>query len=152
MSGYYPIQTPCVWSFLYQQGIVASFRYLGVPSVETAGNSYYSQVDKPDVYFEGATSDIAKRSLILRQKWAALNSINSFEAYADYRRFDYLHSGNVPYTGPLGNTPLSVSPYIDIAKIPLRYKYPTSEYSKNPDNVLAEGTIDHQTGKIFWAK
>ena len=137
---------------LYHQGIKESFRYLGVPSVETAGNSYYSQVDKPDVYFEGATSDIAKRSLILRQKWAALNSINSFEAYADYRRFDYLHSGNVPYTGPLGNTPLSVSPYIDIAKIPLRYKYPTSEYSKNPDNVLAEGTIDHQTRKIFWAK
>ncbi len=136
---------------LFHQGISESFRYLGVASTDSA-SIYYSQTDKPDVYIEGATNDLAKRSIILRQKWAALNSINSFEAYSDYRRFDYLHTGNPPYTGPLGNTPLSVSPYIDIAKIPLRYKYPTSEYSKNPDNVIAEGSIDHQTGKIFWIK
>ena len=88
--------------------------------------------------------------MILRQKWAALNSVNSFEAWCDYRKFNYLHTGNPPYAGPLGDTPFSVSPYIDIAKIPLRLKYPTSEFSKNSANVTAEGTIDHQVSKIWW--
>ncbi len=137
---------------LYQEGIIESFRYLGVEGFGTAALDYFNQTDKPEVYFLGATSVLDKQTIILRQKWAALNSINSFEAYADYRRFDYLHTGNPPYAGPLGNTPLSVSPYIDIAKIPLRYKYPTSEYSKNPDNVGAEGSIDHQAKKIWWMK
>ncbi len=137
---------------LYHQGITESCRYLGVPDYSTAAATYYAQADKPDVFFDVAASNLAKQSIIIRQKWAALNSINGFEAYADYRKFDYLHTGNAPYAGPLGNTPFSVSPYIDLAKIPLRYKYPTSEYSKNPDNVIAEGSIDHQAGKIWWMK
>ena len=95
---------------------------------------------------------MAKQTIILRQKWAALNSINSFEAYTDYRRFDYLHTGTAPYAGPLGDTPLSLSPFIDIPKIPIRYKYPTSEFSKNPDNVSAQGSIDHQVSKIWWMR
>ena len=135
---------------LYEQGITESFRYLNVPDFAAAAATYYSQSGNAQVDFSTATTVLAKQAIILRQKWAALNSINSFEAYADYRRFDYLHTGTAPYPGPLGNTPLSVSPFIDIPKIPLRYKYPTSEYSKNPDNVGAEGNIDHQTGKIFW--
>ena len=153
---------------LYQQGITASFNYLGaqgsikgtidplkdtiVFSSDSSAILYYSQSGNTQTNFSTATTVLAKQTIILRQKWAALNNINSFEAYADYRRFDYLHTGTPPYPGPLGNTPLSVSPFIDIPKIPLRYKYPTSEYSKNPDNVLAEGNIDHQTGKIFWIR
>ncbi|MEP6711792.1 MAG: SusD/RagB family nutrient-binding outer membrane lipoprotein [Ferruginibacter sp.] len=137
---------------LYQQGITESFRYLGVPSFESAAMAYYSQAGNTQADFTTATTVLAKQTIILRQKWAALTSINSFEAYSDYRRFDYLHTGTPPYTGPLGNTPLSVSPFIDVPKIPLRYKYPTSEYSKNPENVGAEGAIDHQTGKIFWIR
>lgn len=136
----------------YQNGITESFRYLEVDAYDTAAKAYYKQEDRPEVYFPGAASIVQKQSIIIRQKWAALNSINSFEAYADYKRFNYLHTGNPPYTGPLGNTPLSVSPYIDIAKIPLRYKYPTSEYSKNPENVSGEGSIDHQVSKIWWMK
>lgn len=137
---------------LYQQGVTASFEYLGVPDADNAAITYYSQTNNNQANFSTATTDLAKRTIILRQKWAALSSINSFEAYADYRRFDYLHTGNPPYTGPLGDTPLSLSPFIDIKKIPLRYKYPTSEFSKNPDNVAAEGTIDHQVDKIFWMR
>lgn len=141
---------------LYQMGIKASFKYLGASdngiSSDSSAVIYYSQPGNIAVNYSTATSILAKQTIILRQKWAALNSINSFEAYADYRRFDYLHTGTPPYAGPLGNTPLSVSPYIDIAKIPLRYKYPTSEFSKNPDNVSKEGTIDHQVNKIWWMK
>ena len=137
---------------LYQNGIVESFRYLGVASPQTAAATYYSQAGNTTVDFSTATSVLAKQTIILRQKWAALNSINSFEAYTDYRRFDYLHTGNPPYAGPLGDTPLSLSPFIDIPKIPLRYKYPTSEFSKNPDNVSAQGSIDHQVSKIWWMR
>ncbi|MEO7767802.1 MAG: SusD/RagB family nutrient-binding outer membrane lipoprotein [Ferruginibacter sp.] len=137
---------------LFQQGIVESFRYLGVPGYQSAAVTYYSQAGNTTVDFSTATTVLAKQTIILRQKWAALNSINSFEAYSDYRRFDYLHTGTAPYPGPLGNTPFSASPYIDIAKIPLRYKYPLSEFSKNPENVSAEGTIDHQVNKIWWIR
>lgn len=136
---------------LYQQGIIESFRYLGVASYASTFASWYaSQAGNTDVDYSTATSVLAKQTIILRQKWAALISINSAESYGDYRKFDYLHTGTPPYAGPLGNTPLSYSPYIDIPKIPLRLKYPTSEYSKNPENVNAEGTIDHQTNKIWW--
>ena len=137
---------------LFYQGITESFRYLGVKDYANAAMTYYSQTGNNVVDFTTATTTLSQQTIILRQKWAALNSINSFEAYADYRKFDYLHTGNPPYLGPLGNTPLSVSPYIDIKKIPLRYKYPTSEFSKNPDNVSAEGSIDHQVNKIWWMK
>ncbi|HEY5406851.1 MAG TPA: SusD/RagB family nutrient-binding outer membrane lipoprotein [Ginsengibacter sp.] len=135
---------------LYEQGVTSSFEYLGVPGADAAAMTYYSQSGNTDVNFATATTVLAKQAIILRQKWAALNSINSFSAYADYRKFDYLHTGNFPYPGPLGDNPLSVSPYIDVAKIPTRYLYPTSEYSRNPDNVGAEGTIDQQVNKIWW--
>jgi Starch-binding associating with outer membrane len=136
---------------LYQQGIIESFRYLGVPNYTDSFNVYYAkEAGNPMVNYSTASSVLAKQTIILRQKWAALNSINSTESYADYRKFDYLHTGTAPYPGPLGDTPLSFSPYIDIAKIPTRLKYPTSEYSRNPENVNAEGTIDHQVNKIWW--
>jgi hypothetical protein len=137
----------------YKQGIVESFRYLGVPGYQDAFDStYYPQeAGNTKVDYSTATTTLAKQTIILRQKWAALNSINSFEAYADYRRFNYLQTGATPpYPGPLGDTPLSFSPYIDVTKIPTRWLYPTSEYSRNPDNVSAEGTINQQTSKIWW--
>lgn len=136
---------------LYQDGIKESFRYLGVPNYADSFNVYYAnEAGNTKVDYSTATTQLAKQTIILRQKWAALNSINSAEAYADYRKFDYLHTGTAPYAGPLGDTPLSYSPYIDIPKIPTRLKYPTSEYSRNPENVNAEGTIDHQVNKIWW--
>lgn len=144
------INAPADAVTLYQQGIKSSFEYLGVPNADDTAAVYYNQSGNTQTNFTTATTTLAKQAIILRQKWAALNSINNFSAYADYRKFDYLHTGNPPYPGPLGDTPLSFSPYIDVAKIPLRWQYPTSEYSRNPDNVGAEGTIDHQVNKIWW--
>ncbi len=140
-------------NMLYQQGIIESMRYLGVADYQTAFTNYYAEgVGNAKIDYSTATTALAKQTIILRQKWAALNSINSFEAYNDYRKFDYLHTGNAPYTGPLGDTPLSVSPYIDVPKIPLHWLYPQSEYDKNPENVAAEGTINHQVNKIWWMR
>ncbi|MGZ3937678.1 MAG: SusD/RagB family nutrient-binding outer membrane lipoprotein [Flavisolibacter sp.] len=132
---------------LYKSGIKASFNYLGATGFDAW---YAAEAGNSLVDYSTATTVLAKQAIILRQKWAALNNINSTEAYADYRKFDYLHTGSFPYPGPLGDTPFSYSPYIDIMKIPTRLKYPTSEYSKNPENVNAEGTINHQTDKIWW--
>ena len=132
---------------LYKSGISASFDYLGATGFDAW---YTSKAGNTQVDYSTATTVLAKQAIILRQKWAALNNINSFSAYADYRKFDYLHTGTAPYTGPLGDTPLSYSPYIDIPKIPTRYQYTTSEYSRNPDIVAAEGTIDSQVDKIWW--
>jgi hypothetical protein len=138
---------------LYKQGISESFRYLGVPSYQSAFATYYAQgAGNTKIDYSTAATALAKQTIILQQKWAALNSINSLESYNDYRKFDYLHTGSAPYPGPLGNTPLTASPYFDVNKIPIRWKYPTSEYSRNPDNVSAEGTIDHQVSKIWWMK
>jgi hypothetical protein len=132
---------------LYQSGISASFDYLGATDFATW---YASEAGNAQVDYATATTVLEKQAIILRQKWAALNSINSFEAYSDYRKFDYLHSGTPPFAGPLGDTPLSYSTLIDVNKIPIRWKYPTSEYSRNADNVNKEGDIDHQTSKIWW--
>jgi hypothetical protein len=138
---------------LYKQGIIESFRYLDVPSYQSAFATYYIQgAGNLKIDYSTATTLLAKQTIILRQKWAALNSINSCESYNDYRKFDYLHAGSAPYQGPLGDTPLTASPYYDVDKIPIRWKYPTSEYSKNPDNVSAEGAIDHQVSKIWWMR
>ena len=153
---------------LYKQGITASFQYLGaqqdIKSIvdptkdsirltpEQSAINYYSQSGNTNVDFSTATTPLAQQTIILRQKWAALVSINSFESYNDYRKFDYLHTGSAPYPGPLGNTALTASPYTDLAKIPLRWKYPTSEYSRNPDNVGKEGNINHQVNKIWWMR
>jgi Starch-binding associating with outer membrane len=154
---------------LYESGVTSSFVYLGAREVlkkvpdsngvvkdsvildpTTSATRYYSQAGNTKTNFATANTTLDKQSIILRQKWAALNSVNSTESYNDYRKFDYLHTGAIPYPGPLGGTILSYSPYIDIAKIPTRLKYPTSEYSRNPDNVNAEGNIDHQVDKIWW--
>lgn len=151
---------------LYESGVTASFEYYGaqqdlkkVPdsngvvrdsvrlTPDESATNYYSQND-PRTNFALATTPAAQQSLILRQKWAALIGINSFESYDDYRKFDNLHTGTAPFAGPLGDTPMSASPYIDVPKIPIRWLYPQSEYSKNPDNVPA--LFDHQTSKIFW--
>lgn len=156
---------------LYQKGVEESFRYLfsnydpnpssvGYDPLTPAGFddmaaavAYYSQAGNTNTNYTTATTDLEKRTIIIRQKWAALNSINSFEGWTDYRRFDYLHIGTAPYPGPLGDLILTASPDFDVLKIPIRLKYPTSEFEKNSDNVQAEGltTRDyHQTSKIWW--
>lgn len=124
---------------LYQQGVAESFRLFGVPNATSAAATYYSQPDNKNVNWDATTSSAEKLALIIRQKWAAMNSVTPKEAYDDYRRL-----------GLPDNIPLSLSPYIDVKKIPVRFLYPTSEFRTNADNVNGQGKIDHQTSKVFW--
>jgi hypothetical protein len=70
-----------------------------------------------------------------------MNGVTPLEAYADYRRL-----------GLPSDIPISISPYKNPpnAQVPVRYLYPTSEYTTNTENVNAEGTIDYYTNRVFW--
>ena len=86
---------------LYKDGIQASFVYLGLKATDF-DTWYASQAGNTKVDYSTATTVLAKQTLILRQKWAALNSINSAESYADYRKFDYLHTGYISLSRSIG--------------------------------------------------
>jgi hypothetical protein len=85
--------------------------------------------------------------LILTQKWASLNTINFFEAWAEYRRTVGIYPAK-PDRG-LPDVPLSSSASRG-PHIPWRLKYPQGEYDLNGANVLLEGNIDQFTSKIWW--
>ncbi len=121
---------------LYQKGVTASFTYLGVPSATTAATAYYTQAGKQDVNWDEAADKLA---LIISQKWAAMNTVTPFEAWADYRRL-----------GLPAEIPLSQSPYVDVAAIPVRIIYPEIEYTTNAVNVPAQADGAHHTSKLFW--
>lgn len=119
---------------LFNNGVQASFNYLGSGDA----TAYLNQNDKNTNY--AACSGFNEQlACIIRQKWMANNTVTPFESWADYRRL-----------GLPADIPLSVSPYVDVLKIPFRILYPTSEYQTNAANVAAQGTVDHHTSKIFW--
>ncbi|MFN0081669.1 MAG: SusD/RagB family nutrient-binding outer membrane lipoprotein [Ferruginibacter sp.] len=136
-----------------------SFVFLGLTAAQAdaylLGNAGF-----PDVDFNGVSQGPGLPAggiyTIISQKWFALNVIAPLEIYSDYRRtnFEYGVGG-----GFLIGPPISVNPTkpAAITKIPIRFFYPQNEYSFNPANVLAEGTIDVFTAggptgrnRIFW--
>jgi len=119
----------------YQNGVAASFSFLGVPSAASAASTYYNQSDA-ETNFTTATNKIA---VIMRQKWMAENSVNPFEEWADYRRL-----------GLPADIPLTQNPAVDVMAIPVRIIYPTIEYQTNSTNVTAQGTVNQHTTKVFW--
>jgi Starch-binding associating with outer membrane len=122
---------------LFESGVTSSFNYLGAGSP----TAYLAQAGNKKTNYAAATSTAEQIDIIIRQKWMAMNTVTPFEAWCDYRRL-----------GLPADIPLTVSPFVDILKIPYRFLYPTSEYNTNNANVTAQGTIDHHTSKIFWMK
>lgn len=120
---------------VYQRAIQASFAFTGVSDPVTAAADYTSQ-SNVSTNWNSATD---KLTLILTQKWAALNNIDLLRVYDDYRR-----------TG-IPNVPLSVYNG-HLPAIPTRLIYPQEEYDLNAANVGKEGKIDPQTDKVFWDK
>jgi hypothetical protein len=118
----------------YEQGITDSFVALGL--TEDQASTYFAQPIN-NVSF---TVSGNKLTAILTQKWAALNGLENFEAYNDYRRI------GIP------NLPTSVDPAAVGHNLPTRILYPTSELSTNAGNLGKEGTVNPLTTKIFWAK
>jgi len=116
---------------LYESAVQQSFTYLGAGSA-SAYLGAQSAVSNWDLALN-------KLTLIITQKWAAMNGINDMESWSDYRRL------NIPTDIPISDNPAATT-----RKVPVRLLYPQSEYNYNPDNVAAQGTISQFTSRIFW--
>lgn len=113
----------------YENGITASFAYLGVPSP----SSYYSQ----PLNLVSWGSSANKIQAIITQKWIAVNGITAEQSWFDYNRTGY----------PAG---LPVSLQASTPDRPVRLFYPSGETTSNGDNIPIQPNAF--TEKIFWAK
>lgn len=109
---------------LYESAIRSSFQYFKTDLSEL--DPYLNQ---ESVKFDGT---IAR---IIEQKWLALNSVSSIEAWNDYRR---LGLPNYPATAASG-----------ISDRPSRLMYPETERGTNLENVEAQGS-DDLSSKVWW--
>jgi len=130
----------------YEGGVTQSFIAMGLASTDAAtylSTQAVANWDDPantgtGISAEGTSYD-DKLILIIKQKWAAANGFNDIESWCDYRRL-----------GLPADIPISDNPAATTRKIPVRMPYPQNEYSYNPDNVSAEGTISQFTSRVFW--
>jgi hypothetical protein len=122
---------------LYQQGVEASFNFLGVTNAVPAADSYMSGSTNGLVNFASSTN---KLQTILYQKWIAECAIDGLEAYCDYRRTGY----------PFIAAPSQGAPGM---QIPQRLLYPETEYTQNTTNVDTQNqTLADLYTPIFWAQ
>jgi len=113
---------------LYNEGIQASFDYLGAEGAE----DYYAQPIQNVSW--GASSD--KIEAIITQKYFALNGVSGIESWIELTR-----------TGFPSGLPI---PEDSDGKRPVRLLYPSSEYARNADNVPASTTADAFNNPPFW--
>lgn len=114
----------------YEDAIKESFNYLSVPTSEFA--QYNAQ---NNINLDNASAKIAR---IIEQKWLALNSVNSIEAWNDYRRLGLPDFPGTAATGITGR--------------PLRFMYPETERGTNGDNAAAQGSDLMTKDRVWWDK
>ncbi len=113
----------------YEQAIRESFSYLEVdPSMFDDYNA------QPTVDFTSAGDKIAR---IIEQKWLALNSISSIEAWNDYRRL------GIPDVPNSLDAPTASSR-------PLRLMYPETERMTNNEEASRMGSDDMLKDRVWW--
>lgn len=115
---------------LYEEAITASFNFL---EVEEIPSDYYSQ----SIENVGWDSSPDKIEAIITQKWIALNGTSSIESWIEHTRTGF----------PEG---LPISESATDTRRPIRLLYPTSEYSRNSDNVPSRSQEDAFTNDPFW--
>ena len=113
---------------LYNQGIQASFDYLGAEGAE----EYYSQPFENVSWADSPN----KIEAIITQKYFALNGVSGIESWIEFTR-----------TGFPSGLPI---PEDSDGKRPVRLLYPSSEYARNSDNVPATTTADAFNNPPFW--
>ncbi len=114
---------------LYEQAIQESFRYMEVSAAEFAAYN-----EQASVSYEQAADKIES---IITQKWLALNSISSIEAWNDYRRL------GIP------SIPNSLSAPAPTAR-PQRLMYPETERMTNNAEASRQGEDDMLSAKVWW--
>jgi hypothetical protein len=147
---------------LLASAIQESFTMLGVPAASTAStyltnNAGYADADYTTSVTPAGVSPnapIGGLYTIISQKWLALNAIAPCEVWTDYRRVDYsttIKNFRYGIGGGHQTVPqISVSPSNTKTEIIIRYPYPQDEYNYNASNVLAQGSINVFSSKIFW--
>jgi hypothetical protein len=141
------VTIPLTAQAYYEQGVRQSFRITGTTAAYD-GNPPDNPLPNPprntatilltsglDLADWAASPD--KLKAIWQQKWLALVNYSGLEAWSEFRRT------NFPVTPPSASTTAS-------APLPKRLFYPQSELASNGANVLAQGTIDVFTTRIFW--
>ncbi|WP_143959778.1 SusD/RagB family nutrient-binding outer membrane lipoprotein [Litoribacter populi] len=111
----------------YNRAILESFQLLTVSANETS-----QYIGQAEVALESAENPLHR---IIGQKWLALNSINSIEAWNDYRRLGWPEYPATAASGVIGR--------------PFRLMYPETERGTNIEQVLAQGN-DMINQKIWW--
>ncbi|MBV5312045.1 MAG: SusD/RagB family nutrient-binding outer membrane lipoprotein [Prolixibacteraceae bacterium] len=118
---------------LYNSALTQSFVYLGLPAADATA---FASSEKTNVNYDLAPNKV---NLILMQKWISLNGIAPVEIWTDFRR-----------SGIPNFLTFSADPNKANTTPPVRLLYPQREISVNNDNVVAVGTINAFTSKIFW--
>lgn len=123
----------------YEAAVTESFIWLEVTNATTSAAAYLTA---PSATWDNSGATVTdKVKFIARQKYISLIGINPLEAWNDYRRL-----------GVPSDIPLSISNARGSRTIPVRLLYPSNELAVNTANVLAQGTINAQTSKLFWDK
>jgi hypothetical protein len=116
---------------LYENGIRESFKYAEVNAAEFA--AYNAQAS---VSFSAASDKIER---IIEQKWLAMNSTNSIEAWSDFRRLGF---------PAIPNSLLAPSP----TARPLRLMYPETERQTNNAEATKQGGDEVTVDAVWWDK
>jgi len=83
-------------------------------------------------------SNDAKLEMIGTQMWIS-KFLNWWDSWSDWRRTGYPVLTPTNYPGNLTN-----------GQIPTKLKLPTTEYTRNADNLAGATTPDTQVGKVWW--
>lgn len=139
----------------FDNGIKASYNYLQKTGASTTSataavlDAYLTAYKTANtgnylVNYSAATTAAQRLEAIITQKYIALNFVNGYEAWQEYKRTGY------PAISGTGATTTFVSLQSSATsadKLPVRNLYPTTEYNLNPN--VPTG-LSAYTSKIFW--
>jgi hypothetical protein len=141
---------------LFDKGITAAFNYtyqlpdgsVTVNVADTVAAYKIKNLSNPLVDFTAATSNAQKLEAIITQKFIALNFVESYEGWNEYRRTKYpsITAGGDGFKTFASSVSESTRP----DKLPTRVMYPVSEGTYNGANVPKN--ITPFTSLIFWAQ
>jgi hypothetical protein len=122
----------------YENAVRESFVWLGVPNAVNEANNYLASAVVAN-WSNAGTSLAEKVRFIGYQKYIAMAGMNPFEAWNDYKRL------GIPSPAPLSAHPGRLG-----NGLPIRFLYPSTEYAVNTSNVLAQGSINQFSSRVFW--
>ncbi|WP_316829486.1 SusD/RagB family nutrient-binding outer membrane lipoprotein [Pedobacter aquatilis] len=139
----------------FDNGIKASYNYLQKSGTSTASatdavlNAYLTAYKAANsasylVNYSLATTTAQKLEAIITQKYIALNFVNGYEAWQEYKRTGYPAISGTAATTTFVSLQSSAT---TVDKLPVRNLYPTTEYNLNPN--VPTG-LSPFTSKIFW--